>query len=75
LETDDASKTEEVNGLYDLMQELGGNFFNGRPTEHENAKLLKRKACEATGRGADQARLMTVEGFFKKYGDILDSHR
>ncbi|OAL28906.1 hypothetical protein AYO22_02342 [Fonsecaea multimorphosa] len=72
LEAEDASKTEEVNGLYDLMHELKGNFFNGRPTEHENAKALKAKACEATGRG-DQACLMTVEGFFRKYGEPLDS--
>lgn len=58
------TKTKEVNGLFDLMQALGGNFFQGRPTEHEPARVLKEAACTATGR---RETLMGIENFFRKY--------
>lgn len=53
-----------MNGLFDLMHAREGKFFNGKVTEHENAKLLKNRACEATGRPKG---LMGVEAFFRKY--------
>lgn len=58
------TKTQEVNGLFDLMHALKGCFFNGKPTEHENAKLLKAMACAATGRDEE---LVGVEEFFRRY--------
>ncbi|OJJ42396.1 hypothetical protein ASPZODRAFT_170187 [Penicilliopsis zonata CBS 506.65] len=64
LTAGEATKTKEVNGLFDLMHALHGCFFNGRPTEHEKARLLKQAALAATGR---QGGLMTVEQFFRKY--------
>ncbi|KAJ5630180.1 hypothetical protein N7528_003837 [Penicillium herquei] len=64
LTAGNATKTKEVNRLFDLMHALHGSFFNGKPTEHGNSRILKQKACDATNRQED---LMSVERFFKKY--------
>lgn len=64
LQAAESTKTKEVNGLFDLMHALNGNFFNGRPTEHENAKELKAAALQARG---EQGHLMSAEDFFRKY--------
>lgn len=64
LTAGNATKAKEVNGLFDLMHALNGCFFNGKPTDHGNARILKRKACEATNR---KESLMSVAQFFQKY--------
>lgn len=63
----DEFKTKEVNGLFDLMHAINGNFFNGIPTIHEDARTLKSEAAKATGRTGDAAKPMTLEAFFRKY--------
>ncbi|WAO92333.1 NmrA domain-containing protein [Fusarium falciforme] len=62
-----ASKTTEVNGLFDLMQEIKGNFFNGIPTKPEDARVLKENASKARRSDGVKARPMTIEEFFIKY--------
>ncbi|KAJ3550029.1 hypothetical protein NM208_g204 [Fusarium decemcellulare] len=61
------SKTTEVNGLFDLMQEIKGNFFNGVPTKPEDARVLKEMASKARRSNEAKAQPMTVEEFFIKY--------
>lgn len=62
----DANKTKEINGLFDVMHALDGNFFNGEPTDPEPARQLKRNASQARGRGGD-AKPMTGREFFVQY--------
>ncbi|KAF9891229.1 hypothetical protein FE257_004793 [Aspergillus nanangensis] len=64
LSAGNATKTKEVNGLFDLMHALDGCFFEGRATDHEASIVLKQRACEATRRSE---RLLSTEGFFRKY--------
>ncbi|KAI8294360.1 NmrA-like family domain-containing protein [Colletotrichum sp. SAR 10_99] len=66
LSAADEFKTKEVNGLFDLMQAIKGNFFNGVPTEHENARLIKKAAAEARQSNIS-LKPMTLEQFFQKY--------
>ncbi|RSL75630.1 hypothetical protein CEP51_010688 [Fusarium floridanum] len=61
------SKTAEVNGLFDLMQAIKGNFFNGIPTNHEDARVLKENASKARQSNGVKACPMTIEEFFTKY--------
>ena len=65
LKAADAPKTKEVNLLYDLMHALEGNFFNGIPTAHDDARTLKAEAAKA--RKSDMATPTTVETFFGIY--------
>lgn len=67
LTAKDEFKTKEVNGLYDLMHDIKGNFFNGIPTEHEDARILKRAAAEARQSSNVSEKPMTLEDFFMKY--------
>ncbi|KAF5485080.1 NmrA-like family domain-containing protein [Colletotrichum siamense] len=66
LSAADEFKTKEVNGLFDLMQAIEGNFFNGMPTDHENARILKKAAAEARQSNIS-LKPMTLEQFFQKY--------
>ncbi|KAJ0305314.1 hypothetical protein Brms1b_010910 [Colletotrichum noveboracense] len=66
LRAADEFKTKEVNGLFDLMHAIKGNFFNGVPTEHEDARLLKKAAAEARQSNIS-LKPMTLEQFFQKY--------
>lgn len=76
LSAKDDFKTKEVNGLFDLMQALNGNFFNGRPTEHENAQILKAQATKAGGLPASSGKLMTVRQYSKQCAfDQYSQHR
>ncbi|KAI8717005.1 NmrA domain-containing protein [Fusarium sp. LHS14.1] len=62
-----ASKTTEVNGLFDLMQEIKGNFFNGIPTKHEDARVLKENASKARRSDGVKAQPTAIDEFFLKY--------
>ncbi|KAL3293543.1 NmrA-like family protein, partial [Colletotrichum asianum] len=66
LSAADEFKTKEVNGLFDLMHAIKGNFFNRVPTEHEDARLLKKAAVEARQSNIS-LKPMTLEQFFQKY--------
>ncbi|KAH0433006.1 NmrA family protein [Colletotrichum camelliae] len=66
LSAADEFKTKEVNGLFDLMHAIKGNFFNGVPTEHNDARLLKKAAAKARQSNVS-LKPMTVEQFFQKY--------
>lgn len=66
LTSTDEFKTKEVNGLFDLMHAIKGNFFNGLPTVPENARILKKAASEARHSPAS-SKPMSIEEFFKKY--------
>ncbi|KAK1856555.1 NmrA family protein [Colletotrichum chrysophilum] len=66
LSAADEFKTKEVNGLFDLMHAIKGNFFNGVPTEHEHARLLKKATAEARQSNIS-LKPMTLEQFFQKY--------
>lgn len=66
LQANDKFKTKEVNGLFDLMHAINGNFFNGIPTIHEDSRVLKEAGCQARGEGPQQE-LMTCLEFFRKY--------
>ncbi|KAF5572952.1 hypothetical protein FPCIR_14140 [Fusarium pseudocircinatum] len=61
-----ASKTTEVNGLFDLMQAIQGKFFNGETTQHQDARHLKAAASRARKSGGD-GRPTTLEEYFEKY--------
>lgn len=61
------TKTKEVDGLFDLMHAFHGNVFQGRPTEHEPARVLKEAVGTATGR---REALMGMECFFRKYAAL-----
>ncbi|CAH0046243.1 unnamed protein product [Clonostachys solani] len=67
LQAPDKFKTKEVNGLFDLMHAIKGNFFNGIPTQHEDAKKLKAAASQARGKSSEAVEPLTLEGFFRKY--------
>ncbi|KAF4973693.1 hypothetical protein FSARC_82 [Fusarium sarcochroum] len=60
------SKTTEVNGLFDLMQAIQGNFFNGEPTQHQDARDLKEAASRARKSGGN-GKPITLEEYFRKY--------
>ncbi|KAJ4252743.1 hypothetical protein NW762_010649 [Fusarium torreyae] len=60
------SKTREVNGLFDLMQAIQGNFFNGEPTQHQDARDLKEAASRARKSGGS-GQPTTLEEYFRKY--------
>lgn len=64
LSAGSATKKQEVNGLFDLMHALQGNFFNGRPTEHETSRKLKQRVGKAV-KGPET--LMSAAEFFRKY--------
>ncbi|KAI8274607.1 NmrA-like family domain-containing protein [Colletotrichum sp. SAR11_57] len=66
LSAADEFKTKEVNGLFDLMHAIKGNFFNGVPTENEHARLLKKATAEARQSNIS-LKPMTLEQFFQKY--------
>jgi hypothetical protein len=51
--------------MFGFCQESGGRYY-GVQTEAETAAALKKKAAEASGRSGDQARLSTLEAYFKR---------
>lgn len=51
--------------MYDLMHALQGNFFNGVPTNHEDARILKAEVAKA--RKSSAIGTTTVEQFWRKY--------
>jgi hypothetical protein len=61
------AKTKEVNGLFDLMQEIKGNFFNGIPTNPEDARVLKENASKARQSRGVKTQPMTIDEYFIKY--------
>ncbi|CAI6041219.1 unnamed protein product [Clonostachys chloroleuca] len=61
------SKTKEVNALFDLMQEIKGNFFNGVPTKPEDARALKESASKFRKSSGTKSTPMTIEEYFGKH--------
>jgi hypothetical protein len=51
--------------MFGFCQESGGRYY-GVETEAETAAELKKKAADAMGRSRDQARLLTLEAFFRR---------
>lgn len=51
--------------MFGFCQESGGRYY-GVQTEAGTAAALKKKAAEASGKSGEQAKLLTLEAFFKR---------
>ncbi|KAF2742839.1 NAD(P)-binding protein [Sporormia fimetaria CBS 119925] len=56
---------ETVEGMFALCKESGGRYF-GVQTEADTAAKLKAVAVKAKGQAGDEAKLLTLEEFFKR---------
>lgn len=70
----DPNKAKEVSGLFTLMHAVKGNFFDGVPTNHETARLLKADGAKARGLRGEDMELMTAEKFFAQYAYMIEDN-
>lgn len=68
METHGVTFLENMKRVFELTQKSGGLYFDEQPDCGDHAEL-KRDAWEAMGRKREDAKLMSVRGWFEReYG-------
>ncbi|KAF2187323.1 NAD(P)-binding protein [Zopfia rhizophila CBS 207.26] len=65
FETYGMRSLETIKGMFGFCQESGGRYY-GVETESSTAAELKKAAADAQGKSGDEAKLLTLEAWFKR---------